>query len=380
MTIDMNEVTRLTRLGRLDEAMAMLRCEGSAAVAPDIKETPGDFIEMVQSAGAVWSAGFEAATDSVAKTAKTRKPKVKLADLVQQGAGFGRHGHGLSPAVVVPDGARFSEHSFTSAAGSRGYKLYVPTHRTGRPLPLIVMLHGCTQSPDDFAAGTRMNELAEAHGFVVAYPAQGQTANMNRCWNWFNAADQQRDHGEPAILAGMVREIISEEAIDPARVFIAGLSAGGGMAAIMGAAYPEMFAGVGVHSGLPVGVAHDMPSAFAAMQGAGARSSAAITVPTIVFHGDADTTVQAGNGKRVVEQASSRDLKAVRAAGVSAGGGGYTKTSYVGDRGTVVEDWVIHGAGHAWAGGNAAGSFTDPKGPDASTAMVRFFLALPVRR
>ena len=374
MPIDMNEVTRLTRLGRLDEAMALLRGAGQAAEAP-ASETPGDFIEMVQGMGATWSAAFDGHADKESKPAG--KPKVKLADLVQQGMAMAHHGRGMGHEVPVPAGASFTQRTFANAAGSRNYKLYVPASLASKPAPLIVMLHGCTQSPDDFAAGTRMSELAEAHGFLVAYPEQGQANNMNRCWNWFNTADQQRDQGEPSILAGIVRQIMAEHDIDPARIFVAGLSAGGAMAAIMGAAYPELFAGVGVHSGLPVGAAHDMPSAFAAMQqGKGMRSAATINVPTIVFHGDADTTVHAGNGKKVIKQASSRRLKPVVTSGRSAGGVGYTRTVY-GDGGApVLEDWVVHGAGHAWAGGSGAGSFTDPRGPDASGEMVRFFLSL----
>ena len=369
MTIDMNEVTRLTRLGRLDEAMALLRGGSAADAGETTVETPADFIEMVQGMGATWTAAFD--THAEAETTPAGKMKVKLADLVQQGVAMARHGHGLAHEVAVPAGASFTEHGFANAAGSRSYKLYVPARHADRPA-LVVMLHGCTQSPDDFAAGTRMNDLAEAHGFLVAYPEQGQVHNMNRCWNWFNTADQQRDHGEPMILAGMVRRIISDHRIDPARVFIAGLSAGGGMAAIMGAAYPELFAGIGVHSGLPVGAAHDMPSAFAAMQqGKSTRSPVAITVPAIVFHGDADTTVHAGNGKAVIRQATTGKPKPAMTKGRSAGGVGYTRTVY-GDG--AVEDWLIHGAGHAWAGGSDRGSYTDPRGPDASAEMVRFFL------
>src|SRR6185295_9351917 len=191
----------------------------------------------------------------------------------------------------------FVSGSYGCQAGTRPYKLYIPAGYAGKPMPMIVMLHGCTQTPDDFAAGTRMNALAEERGCFVLYPAQTRAANRSRCWNWFKRGDQRRDKGEPAIIAGMTREVMSRYGIDARKVYVAGLSAGGAMAAVMGATYPDLFAAIGIHSGLAVGSAHDVPSAFAAMRGmpppcarASVSGQATRAVPVIVFHGDRDKT------------------------------------------------------------------------------------------
>jgi poly(hydroxyalkanoate) depolymerase family esterase len=290
----------------------------------------------------------------------------------------------------LPNGAEFLACTFRNQAGSRPYKLYVPSGYHGQPVPLIVMLHGCTQSPDDFAAGTRMNSAAEEHTCLVAYPGQTSSANTHKCWNWFNAADQQRDAGEPSLIAGITREVMRSYAIDPRRVYIAGLSAGGAAAAIMGDAYPDLYAAIGVHSGLACGAARDMPSAFAAMQGNGgpaprrARTGPAGSkkrvVPAIVFHGDKDATVNPRNADLVVAQSSQgAALRRRVEKGQVAGGLAYSRMLHVNASGeTVVEQWTIHGAGHAWSGGSPAGSYTLPQGPDATGEMVRFFLEHPL--
>jgi poly(hydroxyalkanoate) depolymerase family esterase len=377
LNIDMAEATRLTRLGRLNEAMAVL----SGNPLPDTgKETPMDVhgvIDMTPPSSGndgVWTAA-PSGTVPPRNTAPLDGLMERLNAHLPKG-GFGSMG-GHSAKLTIPDGASFETHTFANAAGQRPYKLYIPAAQKGEKLPLVVMLHGCTQSPEDFAAGTRMNELAEELGFIVAYPGQTQGANAQKCWNWFNSGDQQRDQGEASIIAGLTREVMQTHAIDPDRVFIAGLSAGGAAAAIMGASYPELFAAIGVHSGLACGAAKDMSSAFGAMSkgASGVRANGRL-VPTIVFHGDGDTTVHAINGAQVINQARSQTkLRITPSHGTSAGGVRYSRTIETDDTGTpVLEHWVLHGAGHAWSGGSAAGSYTDPRGPDASREMIRFFL------
>jgi poly(hydroxyalkanoate) depolymerase family esterase len=271
--------------------------------------------------------------------------------------------------------------SYSHPHGARPYKLYIPTgYSAGKALPLVVMLHGCTQNPDDFAAGTRMNLLGEERQCFVLYPAQTKSANPSRCWNWFKRSNQHRDKGEPAIIAGMTREVAKRYGIDARKIYAAGLSAGGAMAAVMGATYPELFAAVGIHSGLPVGSAHDLPSAFAAMRGtrpAYTSGAAREIVPAIVFHGDRDATVHPSNGEQVASQCVDRDDKSIDVVvqrGQVPGGHAYTCTVHRDAAGRVLlEHWEVHGAGHAWSGGSPSGSYTDPDGPDAAREMMRFF-------
>lgn len=277
----------------------------------------------------------------------------------------------------------FRSASFTNAAGTRPYRLYVPTAYCGETMPLVVMLHGCRQSPEDFAAGTDMNAAAERAGWLVAYPGQPMQAHAQKCWKWFSAPDQRRDSGEPSLIAGITREVMRDYAVDPKRVFVAGLSAGGAAAAIMGSTYPELYAAIGVHSGLACGSAQSLPTALAAME-RGADGTPAPrgrrVVPAIVFHGERDATVSARNGDAVIAQSTaSAGLRAAIQPRGPIGGRDCTRTLFTDAAGHVVtEQWLIHGAGHAWSGGKAEGSYTDPLGPDATAEMLRFFQAHPL--
>lgn len=292
-------------------------------------------------------------------------------------------------APLAPDGAAYLTRSFACEAGSRDYKVYVPSRADdGRKLPLLVMLHGCTQDPDDFAVGTGMNRLAEEHGFIVAYPRQTMKANQSSCWNWFNLADQMRDAGEPSIIAGMTRAITAEFDIDAERVFVAGLSAGGAMAAIMSATYPELYAATGIHSGLAYGAATDLVSALAAMRGPSSpaapvqknsrfKTANGRRVRTIVFHGAADRKVHPSNAEMILAEARAGLLHPAQETQHDgcAGGRAYTRTVFTDASGVPhVEYWAIAGLGHAWSGGSPEGSHTDRRGPDASREMLRFFL------
>jgi poly(hydroxyalkanoate) depolymerase family esterase len=274
---------------------------------------------------------------------------------------------------------KFLSLSCTAPAGTRAYKLYIPSTYAGEPAPLVVMLHGCTQNPDDFAAGTGMNALAEEQGCLVAYPAQAKKANGSNCWNWFQAGDQRRDSGEPSIIAAITQQVMRDYKVDPARVYVAGLSAGGAMAAILASEYPDLYKAAGVHSGLPTGAAHDVPSAFAAMSSGAAngvlKAKTGATVPVIVFHGDRDKTVHPQNGHQVLaHHAGPQSGAATTEKGSAPNGRSYTRAVHRNAGGNLMaEHWTVHGSGHAWSGGSKRGSYTDPKGPDASREMLRFF-------
>ena len=343
MNSQMAEALRLTRSGKLMEATAVL--QGEATASPPPRSVAQGLIDLV-SDGGVWRA----------KPTSAASP---------------------SGGVATGQGS-FEELSYRGRDGTISYSLYRPA-AVAAGMPLVIMLHGCTQSPEDFARGTGMNALADELGFVVAYPRQSQSANAQKCWNWFKPCDQQRDRGEPALLAGITRAVIAEHAIDPARVYVAGLSAGGAAAAIMAAEYPDIFAAVGIHSGLACGAAQDLPSAMMAMKRGGPARSGARFVPVITFHGDRDSTVHEVNSQQIIAAASAAagvSLEVREVEGRSASGRRFTRKVSTNPAGAeLIEQWTIEGSGHAWSGGDAAGSYTDPSGPEASREMMRFFLA-----
>jgi len=410
----MHKVTNLTRAGRLNEATAVIQralAGASSRASPPPGAAPeaagarpraarqGRVFDMERASIANAGAGLRADGEHApAGDAGNLEPRSRA----RADRDAGRHGGAQGQAQWLAG-------SHAEGAETRAYKLFVPPALSGRARPLLVMLHGCTQDPDDFAAGTGMNRQALELDFLVLYPAQPRSANPNRCWNWFRPEHQRRGEGEPALVASMARWVASAYGADPQRIYVAGLSAGGAMAALLADVYPDLFAAVGVHSGLPSGAAHNAMAALAVMRsgaaaaprnGVGKAGSANFgansvhpPLPLIVFHGEADATVHPRNGealvaaalrdniKEIAEAADGADLASPRIEqGASSPGRTFTRSVHVGRGGEVLaEHWLIHGAGHAWSGGNAAGSYTDPAGPDATREMLRFFLQHPRR-
>ncbi len=289
----------------------------------------------------------------------------------------------FAPPEPAPDlGARFLRRNYGRATDSLDYRLYIPADHERRPLALVLMLHGCSQDPEDFALGTRMNVLAEEFGLLVAYPRQPRAANPNGCWNWFDRRHQNRGSGEPAKLAGLAQELAKEFAIPGKRVFAAGLSAGGAMAEILSVTYPDVFDAIGIHSGLPYKSAGDVPSAFGAMKGTAAfhRAPRAATerhTRKVIFHGLTDGTVNSVNGERLFDDVEREDPSLTRSDLEWPTGGSRIRGSSLKDSNghAIAEQWLVDGGGHAWFGGDPRGSYTQTVGLDASRVMVRFFLA-----
>lgn len=384
----MAEALRLTRSGRLAEATAVLqeglgggRAVGASESSP--VQQPLGLVPLRLPVSGGRSGSWPSVPGSPGDPAG--RGLVGLAQAAASGLpGTGRSAvrseraarRHASGAVTAPGGE--TRHlSHTARAGTRAYDLYVPTGYPGDPVPLVVMLHGGKQDASDFAAGTRMNELAERHTFLVAYPEQSTAANSGRYWNWFRASDQQAEVGEPSIIAGITRAVMHDLVVDSSRVYVAGLSAGGAMAAVMAATYPELYAAIGVHSGIAYRAARDVGSAFTAMR-TGGRPAPTSAVPLIVLHGDRDAIVAPVNADKLITSRLAVGDITGQEAPVAARGGGersYTRTVHRDSAGrAVAESLIVHGGGHAWYGGNPAGSYTDPQGPDASAEMIRFFL------
>ena len=398
MQAAMAEATHLTSAGRLAEATALIQRTLGGMSAPAGRSTRADVpneagVRVVEVTPPLLGPTIQAeagASPEPASACPTVTPHTPFPNSLQLPGslhGSTRRGQPLRTGVISPSshpGGKFVDGAYRNTAGTRTYKLYIPRSYTGQAVPLVIMLHGCTQNSVDFAAGTCMNVFAEGKAFLVAYPEQVSSANNSKCWNWFQPADQQRGMGEPSLLAGITRQIMNSYHVDSNRVYVVGMSAGGAMAVIMAATYPDLYAAIGVHSGLAYGAAHDVRSGFAAMrQGAGQSARQLTTViPLIAFHGDCDTTVSPVNTDHLIDQwlqATSHEqgryahnTKVER--GQVAGGRAYTRSIYHDASGhAIVEKWLVHQAGHVWSGGSSAGSFTDPRGPNASTELLRFF-------
>jgi poly(hydroxyalkanoate) depolymerase family esterase len=362
----MGEALRLTRTGQLAQATSLLQ-QGLAGKAGPQPE----------GAGVDDLAGHGRGRPSPPSNRVATPPRASLLARTESSeARPALHSSAHAPARAGFVG-QTHRRRHTEIAGTRSYDLYVPAGYRGDAVPLVVMLHGGTQNATDFAAGTRMNELAERHTFLVAYPEQSRTANRGGYWNWFSPTDQRTGSGEPAIIAGITREVMRDLAVDSARVYIAGLSAGGAMAAVMAATYPDLYAATGVHSGIGYQAAHDVASAFASMK-TGGTPTATGTVPLIVIHGDKDTIVAPVNAAKLISCRLAAGDIASQSSPITEradSGRAYIRTTYYRSDGVAVaESLIVHGGGHAWYGGNPAGSYTDPDGPDASAEMVQFFL------
>src|SRR5712671_1537335 len=382
----MAEATRLTRQGRLAEATALIQ---QTLAGPAVTQPAPDAPSAGEETGS--TPGRDPDPPPALRAGEgTRLGRVPSGWVTRRRILPGRGARALrwpgrpaAPAMTRPAG-RFDAFSYTNAAGTRAYRLYVPAGYTGGPLPLVVMLHGGTQDAATFAAATGMNDLAERQAFLVAYPDQPPSANPGKYWNWFAPGHQRRDAGEPSLIAGITRQVTDRYGADATRVYVAGFSAGGAMAAVMAAVYPDLYAAAGVHSGLPYAAAGDVASAFEAMtQGPShAARPPARPLPLIVFHGDRDAIVAPANAAGLIDHvlaAASPDRRpgtppAAVTRGQVPGGHAYTRTCYQDPAGAALaERWTIHQGGHAWSGGAPHGSYTDARGPDASAEFIRFF-------
>ena len=389
----MAQALAMVREGRLQEASALLMGHGKTAedVGPETPSKPAPPSQRMSD----WAARGLANVQDVLD--KMDLPEGRYSAAPARAAASPTHPPRTSDsrtqaAPTRPaEPGRFECVAFMHNGVSHPYFLYTP--QTAAPAggrPLVMMLHGCTQDAQDFARGTCMNATAEAAGALVLYPTQSQSANANGCWNWFRPEDQKCGAGEPALLRAMLQHAMEAQPVDSQRVFVAGLSAGGAMAAVMAEQYPRVFAGVGVHSGLPPGAATSMLGALSAMKSGAKGWRASLSrggervVPMIVVHGDADKTVHKRNAEQLLQSVATGVATTVQTQdkGVSSDGQQYTRTCVLDPAApgqVVAECWLLRGAGHAWSGGDARGSHTSAHGVNASAEMMRFFLAQAAR-
>jgi poly(hydroxyalkanoate) depolymerase family esterase len=280
------------------------------------------------------------------------------------------------------------------------YRLYLPSGALRRrSLPLIVMLHGCRQDPLSFAEGTRMNKRAEDGRYAVLYPEQSTRSNPMRCWNWFETASIA-GHGEAALIARLIDQITRRRRIDPRRVYLVGMSAGGAMACLLAVRHSRLFAACAIHSGVMYGVASSPMQAVSVMQSGASPASIdkarrllhevgepEVTVPTLVIHGDRDATVNPLNADQIIVQLKERtefidpSMGKLLASGerlIDDGGRAYRQQDYTQQGRSILRKILVQGLGHAWSGGDSRYEFNDAGGPDATQLILDF--VMPHRR
>jgi poly(hydroxyalkanoate) depolymerase family esterase len=325
-----------------------------------------------------------------------RRIALLAACCVAAGAFWATFGQASAMAASLP--GQLTAGTYTNGAGSLGYELYVPSsYRAGTAVPLVVALHGCTENADVYRQLSGWDTLAEAKGFIVLFPQQSSSRNYENCWNWFVSADMHRGSGEPAIIAGMVSSVEQKYAVDMHRVYVAGFSAGGAMANVMAATYPDVFAAVGVgsgceYNGLPCVGWQGPPASQTGQAAYQAMGTHARVMPAIVFQGDSDYIVAPANGPLIVQEWQITDNYVLDGAaigpipsaplsvanGVSSGGQSYTITHYGDGHGNdLIDYWVVHGMNHAWSGGSSSEQYSDPSGPSETAAMYAFFSSHP---
>ncbi|HWE10686.1 MAG TPA: PHB depolymerase family esterase [Solirubrobacteraceae bacterium] len=299
-----------------------------------------------------------------------------------------------APSTALP--GALTSNSFTNGSGTLAYQLYVPsTYKAGTSMPLVVALHGCTESADVFRQLTRWDQLAEQKGFIVLFPQQSSGNNQFECWNFFQSADMSRGSGEPAIISGMTQMVQQKYTVDTKRTYVAGLSAGGAMSSVMAATYPDIYAAAGIGSGCEYAASATCAGSKsadptqAAQSAYSAMGSYARVMPVILFEGDQDTTVPPVNAQQAVQQWQSTDGLVSKSSmpaaamnvtnGTAPGGQTYTISHYGDGQGhEIIQSWLVHGMGHAWSGGSSSEQYADPSGPDETAAMYAFFTAHPM--